>query len=316
MRPFAGPRGRLLALLFAIALVAGACFGGGGGEEVQTGSQPGGGQDPLFVSIEVGGGFVPRGTDFRQPPNAAVYSDGRAFSPGAITLQYPGPAVLPVFEGRLTQAQIDEILSAAEEAGLADDEEQDYGEPPVADAPTTTITVVANGRTHVTSVYALGVSEGPEGGPEGPPEGEPGRAPERAPAGSGNKSDTEARREVSEFVEKVTGMVMATQQDHFVPDRYRVLPFGNNGGGGGEPAPDETGIEPQVKDWPFPDLALTENECVAIVGDKTPRFAEELNQANQITRWRTASGEEYELAVRPTLPHEPDCPASPRTGRK
>lgn len=310
MRPFGGSRGRLVALLFAIALVVGACSGGGGGgdEEVQTSGQPGGRQDPLFVSIEVGGGFVPRGADFRQPPQASVYSDGRAFSPGAITLQYPGPAVLPVFEGRLTQAQIDEILSAAEEAGLADDEEQDYGEPLVADAPTTTITVVTNGQTYVTSIYALGFSEGPEGGPEGPPEGEP----ERAPAGSGNKSDTEARREVSEFVEKVSGMVMAAQQDSFAPDRYRVLPLAIADDGGGEPAPpNETGIEPQVKDWPFPDVALTENECVAIVGDKAPRFAEELEQANQITRWRTASGEEYELAVRPTLPHEPDCPPSP-----
>src|SRR5688500_4936903 len=105
-----------LLLIAALAAFGGACSDPG--EEVTTTGSPGGRDDPLFVSIEVGGGFVPQGHDFRQPPRAVVYSDGSAFAPGAITLQYPGPAVLPVFRTEVTSAQLEEILDAAQEAGL------------------------------------------------------------------------------------------------------------------------------------------------------------------------------------------------------
>lgn len=253
----------------------------------------------MFVSIEVGGGFVPGGHDFRQPPRAVVYSDGQAFAPGAITQQYPGPAVLPVFRTEVTPAQLEEILEAAEKAGLTG-EERDYGDPAVMDAPNATITVVADGQTHVTSIYALDVGSprGPDGGADSGPAG---LSPE----------EREARRQAQEFVDLVGSMVTGGEAGDYEPERYRVLPLAIDRN---EPAPEaEAGIEPQVRDWPFPHIALAANECVAVGGDDAARFREELRQANEITRWRTHSGELFNLAVRPVLPHEPDCPQEPES---
>lgn len=70
---------------------------GGGGTDPPAGAAgaAGGGDGGLFVSIEMGGGFVPRGFDFRAPPSAVIYDDGTTLAPGAVIAIYPGPAVLP-----------------------------------------------------------------------------------------------------------------------------------------------------------------------------------------------------------------------------
>lgn len=270
------------------------------GEEVTTTGSPGGGDGPLFVSIEVGGGFVPQGYDFRQPPTAVVYSNGRSFTTGAITLQYPGPAVLPVTEGQLTAAQVGEILEAAEEAGLTG-EPRDYGQPPVADAPTTTITVVTDGETHTASIEAL--QEASTDMPQS----------DELPPGMTQES-VEARRAARKFVDLVGSMTTRGESEAYEPDRYRALPLAIDQNA---PPPDDgSGIEPQVKDWPFPQIALVANECAVITGPDAPTFRQALQGANELTRWRTQSGELFNLAVRPVLPHEPDCPEEqkPKSG--
>lgn len=281
-----------LALLAALALFGTACSDPG--EEVTTTGSPGGRDDPLFVGIEVAGGFVPPGSDFRQVPTAVIYSDGQAFTGGAITLQFPGPAVLPVMRTDLTDAQIEDVLEAAEKAGLTD-EPDDYGQPPVADAPTTTITVVTDGQTHTTSIEALQEAAAPMDQNSEPP---PGMSEEAV----------EARRKAREFVDFVGTLLARSEAAEHEPDRYRVLPLGLHLN---EPAPEsEPGTEPQPqeKDWPFPHIALVENECVDVTGADAVNFRQTLREANEMTRWKTQSGEVYNLAVRPVLPHEPDCP--------
>lgn len=278
-------RRTLLTLLTAVALATSGCADAG--EEVEVGGEgsPGGSDGGLFVSVEVGGGFSPVGADFRQPPTATVYADGTVFAPGAITLQYPGPAILPVFTGSIAQPEIDEILAAAEEAGLTE-ERSEWGDPPVADAPTTTITVVVDGEARVNSIYALG-SEG------GPP-GAPGQA----------EGDSEgARQQAQDFVDLVSSKVTESAQEQYEPDRYRVLPIEPGTG----PQPDPA-VQPQSRDWPYPDLTLEPFRCVAVTGDRATQFGEALAESSEITLWRTESGEEFFLSVRATLPHEPDCP--------
>jgi len=280
------------ALSISLALLAAGCSDPG--EELTTTGSPGGRDDPLFVSIEVGGGFVPQGYDFRMPPTAVIYSDGQAFGVGAITLQYPGPAVLPVTKGQLTTAQVDEVLDAAKKAGLTG-EPRDGGQPPVLDAPTTTITVVTDGRTHTSSFDAL--HEAPT---EPPQNGDP-------PPGM-NEEDFEARRQAREFVEFVGSMVGRDEVSQYQPERYRVLPLvvdRNEPTPAGEPG---TEPQPQIRDWPFAHITLVENECAAVTGPDAANFRQALREANEMTRWRTQSGELYNLAVRPVLPHEPDCP--------
>lgn len=286
----------VLVVIAVVALLGTACSDPG--EELTTTGSPGGGDTPLFVIIEIGGGFVPQGYDFRQPPNALIYSDGSAFGPGAITLQYPGPAVLPVFRTKATKAQLDEILAAAEEAGLTRGDKRDYGEPPVADAPNTTITVVADGKTHVTSIYALDIESPPQ--PEGEPESQPFVSPDAE----------EARRQAQEFVKLVGSVVTGGESTDYEPARYRVLPFPIDLNA--PPPGPEAGVEAPPKDWPFPQISLVANECVVVGGSDAPTFRDALRDANEITKWRPPSDELYTLAVRPVLPHEPDCPEEPK----
>ncbi len=176
-----------------------------GGDAPAVG-EPDGRDDALFVSVEHAGGFVAVGHDFRSLPSAVIYEDGRTFSPGAVMEIYPGPAVHAVIEGEVGEEQMQTIVDAADEAGLLDESPPDFGETLIADAGTTTITVVVGDETHVTSVYAL-----TEGGDTLP--------------GMETEHD-DARARVSAFVDLVTSTVTQGEGgDQYVPERYRVLPL-------------------------------------------------------------------------------------------
>ncbi len=284
----------MVLLAVVVALLAGAC---GNAREVvaeagddapaatdptppPAAGRPGGAEDGLVLSVEQGGGLLPPGEHFRRLPLTAVYEDGTVLSPGAMVEIYPGPALPAVTEGSLTPAEIDELLRAAEQAGLADDIEADVGKPTVADAGTTTITVVVDGETRASSVDALGV---------GPPW--PGISAEQR----------EARERVSGFVDLVSRRVAGAGDGRYVPARFRVLPLAP------EPDPDPL-VAPDERPWPFPDLVLRQGVCTVVAGEGAAELADALADSTQITRWRTDDGAAFVLAVRPVLPHEPDCP--------
>ncbi len=264
--------------------------GGGGGTDPPAGAA-GGGVGGLFVSIEMGGGFVPRGFDFRTSPSAVIYDDGTTLAPGAVIEIYPGPAVLPLTEGRIDDGQLRQLVAEAVTAGLLDDTQADFGSPPIADAPTTTVTVVVDGEVHVTSVYALGITDDGLPGPSASGGGLPGL----------DEPQRQARTRVSEFVDLVSSTVTGAETELYEPERYRLLAL-----------PSEQGLEPvgepDVREWPFPDVALVEGECSAITGDRAVAFREMVDGITEVTRWRTDVGETFALSVRPVLPHEPDCP--------
>lgn len=252
--------------------------------------RPGGRDDGLFISIGYEGGFMPVGHDFRSLPTAVVHDDGTTFSPGAVIEIYPGPAVLPVVEGSLASEQLQEVANAAADAGLLTDEAHDFGEPPIADAATTVITVVADGQTYTTSVYALGDTGGP---------GLPG-----ADEQPGIDEDAAAAREqVAAFVDQVSRMVTEAEEAQWEPDRFRVLPVPADPG-----ATPPEGVDPDVRDWPFDDVSLVERQCAALEGERAERFAEIVADATEITQWRTGDDHTFQLFIRPVLPHEPGCP--------
>lgn len=294
---------RTFLVLVMIVLTA-ACSNGG--QEVVTedgpndspsdGTDPpagaaGGGEDGLFVSVDVGGGFVPVGHAFRSTPSAVIYDDGTTLSTGAVAAIYPGPAVLPLTQGQVDDEQLRQLVTAADTAGLLDDSVSDYGNPPVADAPTTTVTVVVDGEVHVTSVYALGMAD----------EGLPGQGPTGGGLPGVEGPQLEARERVSQFVDLVSRTVVEAEGDRYVPDRYRVLALPPDQGG-------DAVVEADEREWPFPDVALVEGECIAIGGDRAVEFRDLAEGATEITRWRNDAGQTFVLSVRPVLPHEPDCP--------
>lgn len=242
----------------------------------------GGGDGPLFVSVERGGGFAPVGFDFRSVPASVVYDDGTTFAPGVTTAVFPGPPVLPVFEGSVGDDELRALAQAAADAGLLGGGALDFGDTLIADASTTTITVVVGGEAHVTSVYALDEADATLPGMD--------------------STTSEAKERVAAFVDLVSRTVSEAGGDVYDPQRYRVLALPADQPGG-------AGVAAEERDWPFPDLPLAERTCTAITGERAEIFEQSLEGTTEATGWRSDSGEVFTLAVRPVLPNEPDCPA-------
>lgn len=297
----------LLALLAAALLVV-AC--GDDGEDVQAGSTgtdgttagqgdsqdgtddtsgrggadrtPGDGGEGLFVEVAHVGGFtVPLATE-RQVPAAVVMADGTVFAPGAITLQYPGPAVLPVMTGRIGEDDVRGLLRLAAGSGLLDGD-VDLGDESlaaIADAPTTRVTIIVDGVEHVLEAYALGL------------EGEP------DPFVELTEEQRAAREALAELVGAVTTAASAAQEP-WDPDRYQVVAADPALLGDGEPAPNELA-------WPAELPHPAAGACVTVAGPQADALEALLGQATEITRWLVAD-QPLALAIRPLLPHEAAC---------
>jgi hypothetical protein len=162
---------RLLTLTaVGVALLSAACAGlrapdpGDGSSSID---HPTGSAD-LVVRVDVGGGFVPAQYHLRQLPSFSLFGDGTLITEGPQIEIYPGPALPNVLARLIDEEGIQAILRAADEAGLLGPDAH-YDQACVADLPTTTFTVVADGRTHVVSAYALGFDDGTSTEPGAPP---------------------------------------------------------------------------------------------------------------------------------------------------
>ncbi len=164
MRP-----GRVALLLVTSLLLVGACTGGPGGSSAPSPSTPasGGPGTPapspssaglIFRAAYEGGFIAPSGSRARLPL-VSVFGDGRIMTEGAVPAIYPGPLVAPIIVRSVGVAGALAILKAAEDAGLSGAGITDGG-PPVADAPTTVITVVRDGVPTVSRFAALGIGPG------------------------------------------------------------------------------------------------------------------------------------------------------------
>jgi hypothetical protein len=250
--------------------------GGGSPTTKPAATPPAGAGGAVAVDITQGGGFAPQGTDFRSVPTI-VLADGRVFTGGATTMQYPGPPLAPVSTGTVGGGAVADLVQAAKAAQL--DREVDFGSPGVADATSTTIRVSIDGKLRTTSVYALDV--------DGP---------------GLSAAQQAARKRVADFVAHVGDVVGAAATSSLQPTGYEVLgfPFDASQAGEDQPAPNHL-------DWPFADLALDPSACARITGDRVPAFVKLLQQATQITVWH-AGGATYRLSIRATLPGRTACP--------
>lgn len=242
-----------------------------------------------FLSIDVSGGFGPAGYDFKSLPSATVYDDGTVFAPAAQPAIYPGPALSTVTTGQISTDDMARIVAAATEVGLTSAAPADFGDTMIADAPTTTITIVVDGQTYTTAVYALhdsGLRPGIGDSPDDP----------------GAVGATGARAEIAEFVTFVDSIVIDAATGTYEPERYRVLPIAAGDG------PVAEGITPDEQEWPFPAIDLDEFECTVIEGDDATALRDALAGANELTRWQTEGSAAYTLNARAVLPHEPGCP--------
>lgn len=297
-----GARDRLLlpASLIAAALLAGCASlgaGGGGGTDVEPGD---GGDttadpaDPAAPVLEVahGGGFVPVGYDFSSVPQLTVYADGLAVVPGPMIEIFPAPALPNLRAHQLDDADVDELIALAREAGLLA-EVSSYGTPPVADAGATTVTLRHDGRTWVHSAEALGFLEAPveDGGVQ----------PDLAGV---TAEEAEARQALWDFVEAAQGLVTAAPEEAYDVEAWAVM--------GAEVdestlAPAEDGMERQRLAWPLSTPVPSEMQCVVVDGEEAATLTAALAEANAMTLWESGDAL-HEAWFRPLLPHEDGCP--------
>jgi hypothetical protein len=306
---------RLLALA-AIAVVAAACTAAGGRAgssptatpptgatpEPPTGPPPishPAGATEVVVRIGYDGGFVAPGFFLTWLPSVTVYGDGTVITQGPVAEIYPGPALPNLRVSRVSEAGLQEILAAAAGAGLLG-ADRHYGYDMIADAPTATFTVVANGATHETTAYALGIGDDR---PEGM-----------------SAEDAAARKALTSFEAKLADLpswlgsevVAADRSYGFDAIRVFTTP--------GDATALDPGVEPSVVDWPLAEPLATAgipldgigregSRCLLLEGDDLATARPMLETATELTFVRSG-GATYSLGLRPLLPDEAGCPTT------
>lgn len=269
--------------------------------------------DAPVLQVHSAGGFVMPGYDFAAVPTLTVYEDGRAITHGPQILIFPGPLLPNLLVAELTEDDVAAIVEAARDAGLLG-EAPDYGQPPVADVPTTYVTLTVDGETYVHAANALGMGDGTDAGAgEGIVGADDGAADDGAAGGSdemGQPQDigltpeqVEARTVLNDFLAEVNGIVPTGDGEP-----YDITAFAVDGrpADGGAPADPE--FAPQVVPWLLTSVALADLDgCVVVDGDDAATLLGTLRDANQLTQF-DEGGTTYEVWFRPLLPHETECP--------
>ena len=233
--------------------------------------------DALVVQVVRSGGFLPIEHAFGSLPSVSVYGDGRVVRPGAQAAIHPGPALPSVQSGRLEPEQVQQLV---EDGRAAVRDGEDYGEPPVADAPTTVVTVQGGDDRATAVARAL---DALPGGPE------PGVTAQQQ----------SARERLSAYVRQVEQAADEAVSEPYRATRLAVLalPFAS--------LPGSESPAPEPVPWPGPPLEAQPGGapgCV-VVGEQVRAAAAE---ATSETAWADG-GRLWRLAFRPLLPHERTC---------
>lgn len=268
-----------IALLFGLA----AC----GRTTTAGGTQHPTGARELILRISTGGGFVMPGTDQIALPDFSLMGDGRVIYGGPQIEIYPGPALPNVLSRTVTEAGIQTILDAARDAGLLGADAH-YDHPGIADAPTTTFTVNADGVRHVVSAYALGSDDGGMANPD-----------------ADKRAKLQAFRERASNLSSWLPAGSLGEEEPFDFDALRIVvrpAFASDGD-----------VKPNEIVWPlatplrsFGSELVENTRCGVIDGEDARTVTAKARNATQITRWLDG-GDAYQLSFRPQLPDETGC---------
>ena len=264
---------------------------------------PTGAEEPILV-VDAVGGFVPVEFLVTQTPSFSLFGDGRVIMLGMQTLEFPGPALPPLLERRLTERGIQAVLEAVEATGQFGSSRDLRGAMNVvADAADTRFAVSAGGREVTVSVYGLGTVM-------------PGTEVPDMPAGE---------LEAHEALTTLNDQLMML--DTWLPDGA----WATEGWQPYEPAgfrlyvrdvtdePVDGDLPEHVMDWPTDgDPAAFGAEqpffangtrCGVAEGEEAEDWLVALSQATQSTRWTDDGERRFSVLPRPLLPHEDgSCP--------
>lgn len=268
-----------VALGAVLGLVLAGCGGSGGSLTHPKGA------NEAVLQITIGGGLVPVEHNLTLLPVFSLYGQGRVIVPGPVIAIYPGPALPNLQTAVLSEKAVQAILAAARNTRLFDPD-FDYGQPPVADAATTSIVIDAGGATNHSDIYALGMEEG-----EGL-----------------SAEQQRARADIAKFVASLIDLTaFETSPLAWEPYQYTALAVYSTLTDPNAPEPD---VQPNRLTWPLDDLSsLGEPVSPAgfrrfvAAGQDLEALEPLLSQATQITLWESG-GEEYHLFFRPLLPEE------------
>lgn len=249
----------------------------------------------LLFRIENRGGFVSVEYTLTELPLVSVYADGRVITPGPMLLIYPPPALPNLTQTVITDAGIATVIKHARAAGLFDGSVH-YEGPEISDLPDTVfITNVGRVSTEV-SAYGLG--------------GDESMLPDSA--------DAEARAKLIEFQSFLTnlpgnlppGQIRIAEMEYRI---RRIKIYAREIDPANPPWEDPSMPPPELR-WPLAMpisqfAALSEGayaglSCGVFTGRDASRLVRALQDANQLTPWRS-EGKLYQLWVRPLLPDEP-----------
>jgi len=238
------------------------------------------GADQVVIRVNSCCGLVPFGVGLRYVPRLSVFGDGTTVVPAAQGPDGQVPAVTPLRRGHLSRAQILDLLSAADEAGLLGDE-IDFGSPAVTDVPSTTVTLVVDGHTYRQSAYAL--HEDFE---------------DHLPAPA-----REARDRLRDFLTEAE-RVVGRPDEAFRPERVTVFAI--------VPGRDGGDLSGPIHAWPLEDPAVwPEGErarsyrCRTFEGSDADAVLAFANPTAEGTLWQVGE-DRYRLVFRPLLPDETD----------
>jgi hypothetical protein len=265
---------KTIGLLAAAAFTLASCGGGGG--ELGIPSDP----DSPVLQVRSEGGFTTPEMNLGRGPSYTLMADRRLIFEGPVIAIYPGP-LLPNYQmTRVTEQQMDEILTLIGDIGLPDMESEldDSAMSSVADATTEVVTFWDQDGVHEYSVYGLGI--GPNPNP--------------------------ATAATIELVAALSEAAFSGRPEEYVGDRVRVISRV------AQVAPDP-GFD-DVRTWPLEGedpsqwTQLSLGFTCKVFG---PEVIETFRDATQVTQWLhpdpMMDAPPFVLQVRPLHPGEPDC---------
>ena len=229
--------------------------------------------------------MLPPWETLRWYPTAVLYGDGRLILQGPQGEIYP-PRTLPnLLVTHLSQAGVEQVLDWAAEAGL-EGEDRQLGQAGF-DAGVTVFTVETADGTHTTTVADMAAGDAEVGA-------------------------------LNQFVTVMTDLrsylpnEIASDDTAYIYDRLRVISFAAEAVDMPDPA-----LVTEV-DWPLDPLAElgtsfgepAEYRCALIEGEDLETLLPMLNQAHELTLWRS-DDVTYQVYAHPLLPDDEPCPGFP-----
>ena len=236
----------------------------------------------LVIRLGYLGGFVAPDYLFSRPPTMVISGDGHVYTPGMMTMQYPGPLVAPMNVRTITEAGIQTLLKRADTDQLLGPAPDYTAETMIADAPSTEVVIATQGSTYTHNAYALGMT----------PDGEHELTPARQRLFDFSKA--------LQALEATVGAGELGEQSLYAPAAYRIRARTAE-----QSELDANMPAPSVVDWP-----ASVGVRLADVGDchsvTAAQVGTVLAEAKQNTYFRE-DGVLYFLAVAPILPGDTPC---------